>query len=362
MKKLRPRTTHLFALAAAGLLLPSCYVLKVGTKYLSYQAKATPVEKLLARPDLDPDTRALLERSKAVRAFAVGELGLRESKNYTSLADSGRDYIADVVQACAADGFKRYLWSYPLVGKLPYKGFFDRASAEKEAGALRSKGYDVLVRAVDGFSTLGFLKDPLWTFMRGYSDADLSDLLIHELSHSTVYRKGRSDFNEEVATFIGERGSLLYLESLYGPGSAELAAERTRRGSQAAFIAFMRDTAAELEAVYSLNLGRMETLARKEELLARRAAAYAESAPVLFEDPSYRDFDFSRVNNAYLDLFRLYWGDNDLYARYCDEACAGDLAAFIAKTKALARKSRNPKDAMREELAALGPERPARGE
>jgi predicted aminopeptidase len=346
---MRP-SLRLLALAAIAFLLPSCYVLTVGTKYLSYQAKARPVDILLKDDMLDAGTRAFLERSKAVRAFAVGKLGLKESKNYTTLADSGRGYIADVVQACAPDAFKRYLWSYPVVGKLPYKGFFDRPSAEKEAARLKAKGYDVLTREVDGFSTLGFLKDPLWTFMVSYSDADLSDLIIHELSHATIYRQGQQDFNEEVATFIGERGSLEYLTFAHGDPSSQLEAEKARRRSSDAFVAFMRETAAELEVVYARGLPREEVLARKTEMLAARARLYAEKAPELFEDPAYRSFDFSRVNNAYLDLYRLYWGDSALYARYCEKICSGSLPAFILRMKALAKSEKDPKAAMRAEL------------
>lgn len=348
---------RLAALAALVLALPSCYVLSVGTKYLSLEASARPVDKLLKDGSLDPETRSFLERSKAVRAFAVSRLGLRESRNYTTLADSGRGYIADVVQACAPDAFKRYLWSYPVVGRLPYKGFFDRASAQKEAAAFKAKGYDVLTREVDGFSTLGFLQDPLWTFMKRYSDADLSDLIIHELSHATVYRQGQQDFNEEVATFIGERGSLSYLAFAYGDPSPELSAEKARRRSSDAFVAFMRETAAELETVYAQGLPRDEVLARKAELLAARAKLYADKAPGLFEDPAYREFDFSKVNNAYLDLYRLYWGDAALYARYCDELCAGSLPAFIVRMKALAKAEKDPKAAMRTEIAGIESQR-----
>lgn len=333
--------------------LSSCYTLKVGTKYLSYQAQARPVDKLLKDPSLDPDTRVFLERSMRIRSFAVTELGLRDSDSYTTLADSGRPYIADVVQACAADRFERYLWNYPFVGKLPYKGFFDRPSAEKEAAALRAKGYDVINRPVDGFSTLGFFKDPLWTFMRDYSEAELSELIIHELTHATAYRKGQESFNEEVATFVGERGSLLYLEILEGPNSEPLEAEKARRRSSAAFIAFMRETASELELLYSEGLPREETLERKAKLLEQRARVFAESAPRLFGNEAYGNFDFARVNNAYLDLYRLYWDDNDLYARYCDSLCDGDLHVFISKMRILAKSRKDPKAAMRAELAAM---------
>jgi predicted aminopeptidase len=344
------RSRGAFALALGCLcacLLPSCYVVGVGTKYLSLQGRAKSVRKLLADPGLPPRTRSFLERTAAIRSFAVGRLGLADSRNYTSLGDSGRGYIADVVQACSRTSFKRYLWSYPLVGKLPYKGFFDSESARKEAQAVEARGYDALVRPVDGFSTLGFLRDPLWTFMEGYPDADLADLLIHELTHATIYKRGHDDFNEEAATFVGEEGALEYLKEAHGPDSPELLAALARRRSTRAFVAFMHETAAELESLYAQGLPEPIVLERKAELLSSRAALYAKAA---FEEPGFRDFDFSKVNNAYLDMYRMYWGDGDLYEDYFREACGSDLRVFVASLRRLAKTEKDPKAAMRKAL------------
>lgn len=356
----RPRVS-IPRLALAGfagicaLLLPSCYSLKVGTSYLALLSSAKPVKKLLADPALEPKLREFLELSLRIRAYAGSTLGLKESRNYRSMGDSGRDYIADVVQACSSTSFKRYLWSYPLVGKLPYKGFFEQESARAEAEGLKAKGYDVLVRPVGGFSTLGFLPDPLWKFMASYSEADLADLIIHELSHATVYKRGYDAFNEELATFIGERGARDYLSSVYGADSDQLKEFDAKKISSTAFIAYMRETAQLLDKLYAQGLGREETLSAKAAILSERARHFAQHAPSIFPDPGYRNFDFSRVNNAYLDLYRLYWGDNELYARYCDEVCAADLPAFIRAMGKLAKGRGDPKDAIRRSLELLSP-------
>jgi predicted aminopeptidase len=86
---------------------------------------------------------------------------------------------------------------------MPYQGFYERNDAEAEAKRLKALGYDVIVRKVDNFSTLGFFKDPVYSFLTSYSPGEIANLIIHEQAHATLFVKGQSDFNEEFATFVG---------------------------------------------------------------------------------------------------------------------------------------------------------------
>jgi len=150
-----PAILAALALGAAALLLSSCYVTEQAAHYLALRSRAVPAAKALADPRTSPATKALLERAAEARAFAIGELGLKETKNYTSVVELDRDHLATVVSACAELSFDRYLWTYPVVGRLPYRGYFDHAEAEAEAARLRKLGLDVISRPVDAFSTLG---------------------------------------------------------------------------------------------------------------------------------------------------------------------------------------------------------------
>jgi predicted aminopeptidase len=352
------------ALVLATLFLSSCYVVTQGLRYLSIRSEAVSVERALADPGTSPELRSLLERTRSIRLFAVEELGLKETKNYSTVVTLDSDRLATVVQACAELSFERWLWRYPFVGPLPYRGYFDPADAEKEAERLRAKGLDVITRPVDAFSTLGYLSDPLFSFMASYDEAEIAELIIHEMTHATVFIKGRridpdtgsridiESFNEELATFVGREGSLRYLERRHGPHSPQVEAARSRRHDAEAYAAFLRGTAEELETLYRSALGDDEKRLRKAEIIAARAALFSQIYNDLFETDSYRDAPMAGINNAYLDLYRLYEGESGLYREYLEKSCAGDLKIFITSISRIASGRADPKAVMRREIEA----------
>lgn len=334
-------------------LLSSCYVGSEGLAYLSLRSKAVSLDKALADPRTGPEERLLIERAKAAREFAVAELGLKQTRSYGSIVRLDADRLATVVQACAELSFDRYLWSYPVVGKMPYRGYFDPKDAEKEAARLRKRGLDVITRPVDAFSTLGALADPLFSFMSSYSEADVADLVIHEMTHATVFLKGSragadaSQFNEELATFVGRTGSLLYLAKAYGASSPEVEAARAEREDAAALASYLAGTAKELEAVYASGANDEDKRGRKAEAIAARADEYKKEYSSLFKGEGYKDFPMARINNAYLDLYRLYEGDSPLYQEFYDRLCGGDMKAFIQAVSRIAKGKGDPKAEMR---------------
>ena len=227
-----------------------------GSRYLCLRARAVPADKVLADPEAPESSKDLLRRAATIRDFAVNILGLRDTKNYKALVEMDADRLATIVSACDAVSFDRYLWRYPVVGALPYKGFFKPEEAKREAARLKAKGLDVIVRPVDAFSTLGWFADPLFSFMERYDDAQLGETLIHELAHATVFVKKDEQFNEEFATFVGRQGSLTYLASVYGAESPEVAAAQHGRRDSDAFANYLRETARLLEDVYSTDASR----------------------------------------------------------------------------------------------------------
>jgi predicted aminopeptidase len=346
--------------AAATLLLASCYVGSEGSRYLSIVSKAVSLDRALADPKTKPEVRLLIERAQRARAFAVEELGLADTRNYQSIAEVEGDRLATVVQACASLSFDRHYWSYPFVGKLPYRGYFDPKDAKAEAARLEKEGLDAIARPVDAFSTLGFIADPLFSFMASYDEAEVADLVIHEMTHATVFVKGEanSQFNEELATFVGSRGSLLFLERERGAGSPELRDAEERRKDARTFASFLAGTARELEAVYSSGADEGEKRRRKAEVIADRARAFQEDYGTLFETNRFRGFDLSRINNAFIDLYRLYEGDSPLYDEFCDRVCGGDLKSTVALISRIARDPKtkaDPKAEMRRLVSEANP-------
>ena len=196
-------------------LCSGCYTVKQGATFLGYLNRAVPLEKLITdddTPEAEAD-RLFAHRVMDIRRFAMEELGLAESRNYTRYVQLDRNFLAAVVSASADDSFARHYWRFPVVGRMPYKGFFNVNDARREREKLERRDLDVWVRGVDAFSTLGWFRDPLFSFMKDYSLYHLADLIIHELVHATVFLKNQVQFNEELAQFIGAEGARLYMES-----------------------------------------------------------------------------------------------------------------------------------------------------
>jgi predicted aminopeptidase len=326
-------------------LCSGCYTLTQGVTMLGYLNRAVPLDSL----GDDATTRAFVERVRDIRHFATTELGLKENANYTRYVELERAYLAAVVSACQSDAFVRQEWWFPVIGAVPYKGFFNVDGARKEAAKLRKKNLDVWVRQVDGFSTLGWFADPLYSYMREYPVHQLADLIIHELFHATVYIKSDATFNEEVAEFVGSEGARLYLKSRFGLDSPEYRAMVDGETDSTAYIAFIQSLIAELDAVYQSDSERDEKLRQKAAVIADAQSRFARDYETLFHTGNYRGFITLPVNNAYLELFRLYYSGSD-YLTALYEQAGRDLPRFIAAAKTITGKA-NPKGQLERALA-----------
>lgn len=283
------------------------------------------------------ENRSFAAQVEDIRRFAMSELGLKESKNYTKYVELDRDYLAAVVSACAKDSFAGYEWWFPVVGKVPYKGFFNVEDARKERQKLEKKDLDVWIRGVDAFSTLGWFEDPLYSYMKKYPVQDLADLIIHELLHATIFLKNRSQFNEELAEFVGSEGARLYMLSVSEDLTEDTLQSQaeSRKADSAYFISFIQNLIAELDSMYrNSNLTRDEKLERKESIIMEAQTRFRETYDENFNTENYRGFGEMKINNAYLDLYRLYYQRNswfrDLYVK-----TGSDLKEFIRAAKTL---------------------------
>jgi predicted aminopeptidase len=177
----------------------------------------------------------------------------------------------------------------------------------------------------------------------------LAALIIHELLHSTVFLKNHAQFSEELAEFVGTEGARLYIEK-YGNQSIGNTGEE--RADRAAYIFFIQGLVSELDAVYKSGISREEKLARKEEIIKAAKARFDENYDSLFSSDSYRFFTGMSVNNAYLELYRLYH-EEERYFRKLYESSGSDLRQFITAAKTLNKKpsKRDPREALEEALA-----------
>jgi predicted aminopeptidase len=348
-------------LAAAVFLLlvcavfSGCYTLTQGAAMLNYLGRAVPLESLVG-PDGDneteemAETRRFVERVQDIRHFASDELGLTMSRNFTRYVQLDRDYLASVVSASAADSFTPHLWRFPIVGAVPYKGFFNVNDAIRERARLERRGLDVWIRQVDAFSTLGWFSDPLFSYMRNYPVDRLADLIIHESLHATVFLRNQVPFNEELAEFVGSEGARLYMESRFGIDSDEYRDMITREEDHLSFLAFIRELISELEMLYASGASREKTLYEKERIITEAQQRFVAEYENRFIGDNYRGFSTMSINNAFLELYRLYYADDHFMANLFQKS-GKSLPEFITAAKSMPR--RGP--AGRERLAqALG--------
>jgi predicted aminopeptidase len=205
---------------AAVVLLAGCgtpgYLMRAGWAEAHLLLRRQPIARLLARPDISPGLRERLALVLQVREFATG-LGLRVGDSYSSFAEVPSDSTVYVVSAARRDRLEAYAWRYPLVGRLPYRGFFARQEAERAAGDLAARDLDVEVRPALAFSTLGWFADPLLSTAAAEPPVAVAETVLHELWHATLFVPGAAAFNESSATFAGHRGAVAFFCT--GPGT-----------------------------------------------------------------------------------------------------------------------------------------------
>ena len=349
-------------LLLAGLLLPAlggCYLAKQGAYILRYRLASRPAASLLAHDSTSPRVKELLRRVQDIRRFAVERVGLKTNRNYTRYVQVDRSYLVDVVSASARDRFQPYLWRFPFFGAFPYKGFFERRDAEREAAALRRRDLDVLIRPAEAFSTLGFFSDPLYSYMADDSLYELANLIIHEQTHATVFLRDQVNFNEELATFVGREGALWYAREKLGAGSEAYRKLLLQLQDEDTFYRLIGGLHDRLEAVYASTPGREERLREKERLLAEFRREMAADPQRWFRTDSYRGvFERLPLNNATILAFMEYTGDLDLFYRLY-ERMGRDLPRTVELLKGIPKRVGRRGDPRAPIRALLGESTPA---
>ncbi len=217
---------------------------------------------------------------------------------------------------------------FPIVGNVPYKGFFDPARAHAEAERLRARGLDVCEVAVPAYSTLGWLDDPVTEPMLRAEPGRVVETIVHELVHATVFVPDEAEWNEGVATFVGQEASVDWRAAAGNPAGAEHERARVQDDRRiAALLLGLREEVAGLYARETAGPGRDAARARAE---TRARAALAE-LPIATRDAE-AVARAVRLNDACLAIAGTYAADLPRYAEAL-EALGGDLRAFVARLR-----------------------------
>ena len=264
--------------------------------------KRTPIDKLLADPKVDPKTKTELTAVAEIRRFAVTDLLLPDNKSYTTYVALDRPYVVWNVVATEEFSVQPKRWCFPVAGCVSYRGFFDRADADRFEKELVSEGYDTSSGGSSAYSTLGYFADPVLSTMLGGGEIYVASTLFHELAHQKLYVRDDSEFSEAFATAIEEYGTERWLAA---------------RGSAAALAAYRRQLAhrADFAELISAQQDRLRTLFATDEPVEQKRADKA------------RAFDTMRADYAAL---KQRWGGSSEYDAWFEQPLNNAALASVA--------------------------------
>ncbi len=343
------------------------FIILIATQFLSgcsigyiaesayYQIKLLnnrePIDEVIENPDTSKETKEKLLLAKEVQKYSIETLGLKKSDNYSSFVELGRPYVTYVVSASPKNKLEHHTWWFPIVGSVPYKGYFYPEGAKEEKERLLEDDLDVYVRGVTAYSTLGWFNDPLLSSMIQYSNYSLANVIIHENVHATIYISSSAGFNERLATYIGDVGAELYFKSKEGDDSPTLAEVKNKNHDSKVFSKFISGEIKSLKKWYKEREG-------KEIAEEDRQARFQEIKDNFYRDwfpkmksKRYEKFKDMKINNARLMQYKLYVSDlTDFEKIY--EKLGRDIKKLIAYAKEL-EKADDPEKKLKDDINNL---------
>src|SRR5467141_3675047 len=151
MKRKLVVAAGIVVLAALWLSPTGCYLSRGAWEEAKILSRRQPIAELVADPKTPKAAREKLKVVLAAREYARDSLRLRTKDSFTTYSRLDHDTLVLVVSAAYRDRLKPYTWWFPIVGRVPYKGYFDFKGAKRDAGHLFDEGFDVYVRPSDAF-------------------------------------------------------------------------------------------------------------------------------------------------------------------------------------------------------------------
>ncbi|MEZ4447418.1 MAG: aminopeptidase [Polyangiaceae bacterium] len=311
-------------LPALGGCMQVCYVAQAAYGQDDFAWRARPIDEVVADDATPEGRRQLLAMIADVKRYGETQ-GIAPTNSYRHFVDLPRDNAVYVVSAAHPLRFESLTWWFPIVGSVPYLGYFNPWEAKLYGERLAEEGWDVDLRGASAYSTLGWFDDPiLSTMIRPYDGmvGGLVNVVIHESVHATHYVGGQTYFNESLANYVADELTGPYLTERLALDRYQQMAYRMGklRGDQRAKR--LHETYLKLEALYASDLSDEEKLKQKAAITAALQVELGFSRP---------------INNATLAQARQYHGGSTIFARLHDH-CEGDWHRFFAAVKTIEKR------------------------
>jgi predicted aminopeptidase len=318
-KRRAARTLAVVALAIVGYLVlapTGRYLLRAAWEEGKILSRRRPIAQLVADSTTSPELRAKLALVLAAREYAHDSLGLETGQSFTTYSRLDRDTLVLVLSGAYRDRLRARTWWFPVVGRVPYKGYFDFGAARAAEHALTAEGFDARLGAASAFSTLGWFNDPLLPTTLRADSLSVANTVIHELTHNTFYAPGGAVFNESFANFVGARGAEQFFRSRGQSVAAQTVVDRWE--DEKVIGRFWASLYARVDSAFKSLPG--EEPAQVTARIAVRDSIYARARTFLHDSvgPRLRTMKVGpvqriRIDNAVLMARRVYLTNLDSF-------------------------------------------------
>jgi predicted aminopeptidase len=333
-----PETTRAALIAVCvALLMSGCtnlgYYLQSVSGQLDIWRREQAIEDVVRDPATSVPIRDKLARIVEIRDFASRELKLPENRSYRRYADLERPFVVWNVFAAPEFSVRPVQWCFMFAGCVGYRGYFNKADADRFAAELADQGHDVFVGGVPAYSTLGWFADPVLNTFIHYPETEIARIIFHELAHQVVYVKDDTVFNESFAVSVEAEGVRRWLDRA-GSERQRAEFERAQR-FRAEFAALIENYRGKLEALYRTRLAEAAMRERKDVLLNELGDEYERLKAGWGGYAGYDRWFARKPNNAQLASVAIYAQQVPAFQALLRRE-GGDLKRFYAAVKDIA--------------------------
>ena len=293
---------------------------------------------VLADPSFPDSLKAKIRLIEEIKQFGVDSLGLAPSKNYTTFYNQHGKPLIWIITASERYRIKGYEWRFPIIGSFPYKGYFDSTRAVREERVLKASGLDTDIGEVSAWSTLGYLKDPILSSMLLRKDGSLANLILHELTHGTLFVKDNLELNENLASFVGDLGAIKFLIQKYGRDSPQLKAYEFSKKYNDAYAQHILKGISKLDSLYSTFGPDMSPEKRKDSLKKNMILRILSDSDTLLggritlkKKDKVQDSDLP--NNAFFISYQTYRSKQNVFRKEFETKFGRDFKKYLAYLK-----------------------------
>ncbi|HYC50471.1 MAG TPA: aminopeptidase, partial [Gemmatimonadaceae bacterium] len=118
-------TIVLAAIAFLALTDMGRYIARAGWEEAKILWRRRPISEMVADSATSPLVRQKLRIVLDARAYAADSLQLDAEESFTTFSPLERDTLVLVLSAAYRDRLAYHRWWFPVVGRVPYKGYFD---------------------------------------------------------------------------------------------------------------------------------------------------------------------------------------------------------------------------------------------